>query len=326
MRRITFDRFGDPTEVLQISEAPTPSPGPAEVLVRMRVRPVNPSDLLTIRGFYGTLPTLPATPGYEGMGVVEAAAPDAGALQVGQRVIPVHTSGTWQEFLVTKAPHLIAPPDGISDESAAQFLVNPLSAWIMLTEELAMQPGQWLLQTAAGSTLSRVVLQVARLRNVRTINVVRRREQREELKALGADEVICTEDEDLGQRVMSITDGAGVPAAIDAVGSETGSDAVRVLAPGGSMLTYGMLSFTPIEIHGGQMVFRTTSVRGFWLAPWLQRVSAEKRRAVFADVLTSMAKGEIVPPVEAKYDLGEVLEAVRHAERPGRRGKVLLVS
>lgn len=325
MRSVRFGQFGEPADVLGIQEVPAPSPGPGHVLVRMRARPINPSDLLTVRGFYGVLPELPATPGLEGMGTVENFGPEVRSVKVGQRVIPSRTPGTWQELLVVNAMNLIPVPDSLPDESAAQFLVNPLSAWVMMTEELALAPGQWLLQTAAGSTLGRLVLQIAKLRQLKTINVVRRREQAEELKALGADEVICTEHEDLAQRVLAITNGVGVPGAIDAVGGQVGGDVIRVLAPGGVMLAYGMLSLEPTPIFGGQMIFRTTSVRGFWLTAWLQRVPAAKQQAVSGEVLTHMAKGEIVPPIEAKYDLGEITAAVRHAERPGRHGKVLLV-
>ena len=160
---------------------------------------------------------------------------------------------------------------------------------------------------------------------MKTISVVRRRAQAQELKALGADEVICTEDEDLVQRVMAITNGAGVPAAIDAVGGQVAGSIVEALAPGGVMLSYGLLALEPILINGALTIFRTLSVRGFWLTAWLRRAPAEKQRTVMREVLGHMAKGEIVPPVEAKYDLGDITDAVRHAERPGRHGKVLLV-
>ena len=325
MRSIRFDNFGEPADVLRVEDVPRPSAGPGEVLVRMRMRPINPSDLLTVRGFYGELPELPATPGLEGVGVIEALGPDVHGLEVGQRVIPAGTRGTWQELLVTNAMNLISPPDGLSDESAAQSTVNPLSAWVMLTEELAVQPGRWLLQTAAGSTLGRIVLQISKLLDVKTINVVRRRDQIDELKALGADEVICIEDEDLATRVMAITDGAGVPAAIDAVGGEIGGAVAQVLAQNGVMLAYGMLSLEQMPINGGQMVWASSSVRGFWLTSWLRQIPAEKQREVRSEVLRRMANKEIVPPIEARYDFGDVTEAVRHAEKPGRRGKVLLI-
>ena len=325
MRSVRFDRFGDPAEVLRVEEVPEPSAGPGEVLVRMRARPINPSDLLTVRGAYGTLPPLPATPGYEGMGVVEAIGPDVGGVPVGQRVIPGRISGTWQQLVVARSASLIPVPPGVSDESAAQFVVNPLSAWIMITEELALRPGEWLLQTAAGSTLGRIAFQISRLRGVKTIDVVRRRDQAEELKARGAGEVVCTADEDLARRVMDITQGIGAAAAMDAVGGRVGAEVLRALRPGGVMLVYGQLSREPTPLDGGQMIFRALSVRGFWLTQWLRRAPPGKVQQVMREVLTKMAEGGLGPPVEASYDLGDIAEAVRHAERPGRRGKVLLV-
>lgn len=325
MRSIRFATFGDPSDVLRVDDVPKPSIGPAQVLVRMRARPINPSDLITVRGFYGVLPTLPATPGYEGVGVVEAVGGDVRGIRVGERVIPLRAPGTWQEYVVASAAQLLRPPESISDGSAAQFVVNPLTAWIMTVDELAVQPGEWLLQTAAGSTLGRLVLQLAKIRRFRTINVVRRRAQLAELRALGADEVICTEDEDLTDRVNAITGGAGVRAAIDAVGGPVGAAIVPALAAGEVVLVYGLLSFEPTPINAGRMIFRGLTVRGFWLAEWFQRTPPEKQQSVMRDVLARMARGEIVPPVEAEYDLGQITEAVRHAERPGRHGKVLLV-
>jgi NADPH:quinone reductase-like Zn-dependent oxidoreductase len=195
----------------------------------------------------------------------------------------------------------------------------------MTIEELALKPGEWLLQTAAGSTLGRVVLQIAALRGFKTINVVRRREQVEELKTLGADECICSADEDIVERVKEITGKAGLTKAIDAVGGETGAAAMNALGRGGVMLVYGLLSMKPMPVDGGRMIFNTTTLRGFWLGDWFRSAAPTQQLAVTAEMLRSMASNEIVPPVEAEYALADVLSAVRHAERSGRSGKVLLV-
>jgi NADPH2:quinone reductase len=304
---------------------PQPEPAANQVLVRLRARSINPSDLATVRGLYGSLPKLPATPGLEGMGEVAAVGDEVKNLRTGQRVIPLGLPGTWQEYILAARTQLIPDPDGVSDQTAAQFVVNPLTAWIMTIEELALKPGEWLLQTAAGSTLGRVVLQIARLRGFKTINVVRRREQVEELKALGADEVICTTDENLNERVKEITGKAGLSKAIDAVGGKTAAAVFQALGRGGVMLVYGLLSMEPMSIDGGRMIFTTTTIRGFWLSQWLGTAPPERQQAVTGEMLRSMAANEIVPPVEAEYPLADVLAAVAHAERPGRSGKVLLV-
>ncbi|HEX8559749.1 MAG TPA: zinc-dependent alcohol dehydrogenase family protein [Pyrinomonadaceae bacterium] len=326
MLSVRFHEFGEPAEVLRVEEVERPAPGAGQALVRMRARPVNPSDLLTVRGLYGLLPTPPATPGLEGMGEVAEVGEGVTRLSAGQRVIPLGVSGTWAEYVVAPAAQLIPVPDAVGDRAAAQFVVNPLTAWIMMVEELALGPGEWLVQTAAGSTLGRVVLQIARLRGFKTINVVRRRAQAEELKALGADEVVCTDEEDVPRRVREITGGAGATKAIDAVGGETGAAVLRSLGRGGVMLVYGLLSGQPLPVDAGGMIFNSTTVRGFWLGEWRRSAPPERQQATVAQMLRAMATNEIAPPVEAEYPLAEVLAAVEHSERPGRSGKVLLVS
>src|SRR5947209_17622246 len=128
MQSIRFYEFGKPTDVLRVEDVPQPEPAAGQVLVRLRARPINPSDLLTVHGLYGALPTLPATPGLEGMGEVAAVSEGVNNLRVGQRVIPLGVPGTWQEYLLVDRHQLIPVPDEVSDETAAQFVVNPLTA------------------------------------------------------------------------------------------------------------------------------------------------------------------------------------------------------
>ncbi|MBD0369696.1 MAG: zinc-dependent alcohol dehydrogenase family protein [Pyrinomonadaceae bacterium] len=326
MKSVRFYEFGNPSELLRVEDVPQPEPGANQVLVRMRARSINPSDLLTVRGLYGALPKLPATPGLEGMGEVASVGENVKHLSPGQRVIPLGVAGTWQEYLLTESTQLIPVPESITNQTAAQFVVNPLTAWIMTIEELQLKPDEWLLQTAAGSTLGRVVLQIARLRGFKTINVVRRREQVEELKTLGADEVICTADDDLAERVREITGSAGLTKAIDAVGGETGGAVVSALGRGGVLLVYGLLSMQPMPVDSGRMIFTSMTIRGFWLNEWFRSAPPERQQAVTSELLRLMATNEIIPPVEAEYPLTDVLAAIEHAERPGRSGKVLLVS
>jgi NADPH:quinone reductase-like Zn-dependent oxidoreductase len=327
MRAVRFAAFGEPVDVLTAETVPIPAPREGEVLLRMRARPVNPSDLSMLRGRYGQLPPLPATPGLEGVGEVEALGAGVDSVAAGQRVVPLGVSpGTWAELMVAPAARLLPVPDGVSDEAAAQLVVNPLSAWVLLVDELDVQPGEWLLQNAAGSTLGRVVLQLARARGFRTINVVRRAEQAQELLALGADEVIASDRDDLGKRVREITGGEGVGKAIDAVGGELAGRIAAALAPRGTLITYGRLSGeASVPLDTRIQIFAGTTVRGFWLVRWFQEVPPAHVEQTIATVLGLMAEGVVDPPVEARYDLADVREAVAHSERPGRSGKVLLV-
>jgi NADPH2:quinone reductase len=324
MLSIRFHEFGDPLSVLRLEEVAPRAPSPDELVVRMSARSINPSDLLVVRGVYGSLPQLPATPGLEGMGQVAAVGDHVTGFLPGQRVVPIGVRGTWQQEIAATPEQLIAVPDGVPDPSAAQLVVNPLSAWIMVVDELDVQPGEWLVQTAAASTLGRIVLQIARMRGFRTINVVRRPEHVAELKSLGADEVICGEDHAIANGIRGIAGDRGVTKAIDAVGGETGAAVIRALAPDGTMIVYGALSMKPTPLEASRMIFSTISVRGFWFNKWRRSVSPEKRAAVISRMIAAMEAGEIVPPVEAEYDLADFGSAIRHAKQPGRRGKVLL--
>lgn len=326
MRAIRFHQFGPPHEVLRLEDIPRPEPGPKQVRVRLTHRPINPSDLYTIRGIYGQLPSLPASPGFEGMGRVEKPGDGVRRWHAGDRVIPLSADGgTWREYALVRADRLLPVIPAVSDQTAAQFIVNPVTAWVMVVEELAVQPGEWVLQTAANSALGRIVIQLGRLRGFKTINLVRRRDQVAELLALGADAVVSTAEAGWSDQVRVLTGNAGIRVALDAVGGPTGALALSCLQPGGTMLVYGMLSEEMLPIHSGEMLFRGLTLRGFWLSHWFRKQPPDHASGTLMTLMQLMGEGHLLPPVEAEYDLGDFAAAIDHAERPGRRGKILLV-
>ena len=326
MRAIRFSEFGPPARVLRLEDVPTPEPGLGEVRIRVTHRPINPSDLHLIAGTYGIRPTLPATPGLEGMGRVDALGDGVANLVVGERVIAMAGGpSTWAEHLIAPAARVVPVPDAVSDQAAAQFVVNPLTAWLLLTEELSVAPGDWLLQTAAGSTLGKLVLRLARHRGVRTIDVVRRRDQVQELLDLGADAVICTGDERVIDRVKEITGGKGIAGAIDSVGGPLAAQVARSLRRGGTLVVFGLLGGDPVmPLEIPDLLFKGATVRGFWLTSWFATRPPERIGSAIAEVMTLMAQGLMVPDVEAEYELADFANAIAHAERGGRRGKVML--
>jgi NADPH:quinone reductase len=325
MRSLILNRFGDPSEVLALEEVPTPEPGPGEVRVRLAARPINPSDVLTVRGQYGRRPTLPATPGYESAGTIDAVGAGVVDWTVGQRVIPLGVQGTWQESIIAPEKALMATPEGLPDRIACQMLANPLTAHLLLFALLDAKAGDWVVQTAAGSTLGQLMIQLAKLNGINLINVIRSRRGVDALKAAGAEHIVVTEDEDMLARFTAITGKTPVTKAVDAVAGETGAKLASALGFGATLIVYGSLSMAPMPIEAGRLIFRGLTIKGFWLIDWFRTTTKEVRDKTLGDVAKLLASGQLVPPIEAEYDLADVQAAIAHSERPGRTGKIILV-
>jgi NADPH:quinone reductase-like Zn-dependent oxidoreductase len=212
----------------------------------------------------------------------------------------------------------------LTDEQAATFFVNPASALIITRYVLQVPPGAWLLQTAAGSALGRMVIRLGQQDGFRTINVVRRREQAEELLRLGGTATICTADEDLLVQTHALTGGAGVPFAIDAVGGATGSQVLATLGRGGRMLVYGALAGQTMTIDPRVLLVGQKRVEGFWLSEWARDQGVLTLLLLFRKLNKFLKTGVLTTEVGATFPLDDIKAAVRQAAQPSRQGKVLL--
>lgn len=329
MKAIVFDRFGDPAEVLQVRDVPLPEPGRGQVRVRMTAAPINPSDLMTVRGLYGKRPPTPYTPGYEGTGVIDATGSGLlkrlRGLKLGKRVAVISTrGGTWQEYVVVSAREVVPVPDDIPDEQAATFFVNPATALVMTQNVLKVPRGAWLLQTAAGSALGRMVIRLGKHFGFKTINVVRRREQAEELVRAGGDVSICTADESIEKRVEALTGGAGVLYATDAVGGATATAVINSLGAGGRLLIYGTLANEPMSLDSRQIILNQRAVEGFWLSIWARQQRVWTMLRLFRQIIALMRAKVLFSEVGATFPMDQIQAAAAQAEKPGKDGKVLL--
>lgn len=333
MQALVAQTTGEPDQVLRLETRPVPEPGPGQVRVRVEAAPVNMNDLHIMRGRYGFAPEFPTALGQESVGVVDALGDGVTSPPVGQRVITLGVLGTWQEYVLADANRALSVPDAMSTSTAAQLLTNPLTALLLVTDELDVQPGEWLLQTAAGSTVGRAVIQVAQHLGFRTMNVVRRRAAVEEIEELGGTAVICTEDEDLSARVAELGGEGGVLKAIDCVGGEVGADVSRALAEGGETIVYGALAThrqtdadqLTIPFFARSMIYETKTVRGFWLVRWFATTPLDRILTALAKTFELVDGGIIVPREGQPMKLEEFAEAMRLAESPARGGKPLFV-
>lgn len=329
MRIVQFDRFGEPKDVLRLVDAPVPEPGPREVRVRLTARAIHPSDLQNIRGRYGRPPPLPATPGNDAAGVVDAVGEGVTGLVPGTRVALLLGAnagrGTWREQVCVAAQMVVPSPSALSDAQAGALWVNYLSIAAMVDDVLHLKAGDVLIQTAAGSQLGRAMVEFAKVRGFALVNVVRRAEQAEELRRGGLSQLVVVPGEDLAAQVREWTGGKGATAAIDSVGGETGAAVLAALRPGGTSVLFGALDGRSVMVEPGPFLFRELLLQGFWLTRWLQRVPPERVRAAVGAVLAGAERGDFRPAVDSTYPLSEVQDAVVRAETPGRTGAVVLV-
>ncbi len=326
MKAAVVEQFGEPAEVLQIQDVPKAEPGDGEVRVRMLASPINPSDLMTVRGIYGRRPELPATPGYEGVGIIDAVRPSWIAwlrgLKPGKKVVVLKGGGgNWKEYVCLSAKHVV-PVGDMPDDQAATFFVNPATAYVMVKKVLDVKSGEWLLQTAAGSALCGMVRSLARKYSIRVLNVVRRPEQADELVQAGHTAIAGTGD-DIAEQVLELTDGKGVPHAIDAVGGSTAVGAAMSLGEGGRLLLYGTLSDEPMQLSSRVLMAKQSCVEGFWLSEWVKQRSPFQMLRLFAQLKGLINEGTIHTEVQ-EFPLDQIQEAAVQAETSGRTKKVVL--
>jgi NADPH:quinone reductase-like Zn-dependent oxidoreductase len=209
------------------------------------------------------------------------------------------------------------------------FFVNPVTAYVMTQRVLGIPRGAWLLQSAAGSSLGQMVIRLAHHTGFKTINVVRRAEQADELRKLGANETVVYDGErdepaSLVDQVMRATNGQGVRYAIDPVGGPTGTAIARCLRDSGRMLVYGTLSGEAIELNARDLLTYTATVEGFWLAKWMAALTLPRRLATVRAVTRLMKAGVLVNDVGEAFSLEQIADAVRHSETKARGGKAWL--
>ena len=321
MKAAIFEQTGDPQEVIEIKEVAIPEPGPGEVRVKVSTSNINPADVMFVHGLYGIRPQLPQVAGFEAAGQIDKCG-EGVQLPEGMRV-SFTTVGAWQEYVILQAKFVIPIPDSISDEVACQAFVNPITAYGML-EVAGLEAGQYLMLTAGGSAFSKFVIQLASSRGIKVISTVRRDDHTEELLALGATAVINTKTEDLVKRIKTITEKQGVDYVFEAVGGETGEQAIDCLKKGGTMMVYGLLSLKPTPVNNGWILFKDLTIKGFWLTTWLGGLEKEKMVEVTKAVFGSLATQNLQADTEKAYSLEEVKAALAHSVSEGRKGKIIL--
>jgi len=320
MYGVQINAFGKPWDVVETITLPDPgAPGAGEVVVDMEFSPINPSDLVLMRGVYGVKPKLPAPVGTEGVARVTKIGSGVTGLKEGDRVLFPRGTSTWLTRSKVKAEHLFALPAAADPQQLSMLMVNPPTAYLMLTEYVALKKGDWVIQSAGNSAVGRAVIAIARQMGVHTVSVVRRPELIDELKKLGAD-VVLVEGPDLAKRVAEATGKAKIMLALDSVGGPGLMALNDCLANGGMLVAYGVMSGGPGPFFTAPNIFRDLTLKGFWLMNWFNR-NPERVLEIQKQMASWIADGTIFTPVEATYPLDQSAAAISHAAKG--TGKIL---
>jgi NADPH:quinone reductase-like Zn-dependent oxidoreductase len=324
MLRAQYERRGPvPQDVIKAVEFETPRLDAGQALVEVVAAPINPADVLTLTGEYGVLPSLPAIGGREGVGRVAELGSDAGEVAVGELVLLPLGCGSWSSHVVTEAAQLRPLPDG-DPLQLSMMAINPPTAALLLSEFVTLGPGDWVIQNAANSAVGLYLVQLARYRGYRTVNVVRRQDAAAVVRDTCGD-VVLVDGEDLAEHVIEATSAAAIRLGIDAVGGAATGRLADCLCDSATLVSYGRMSGEPCAVQPNAFIFHNLTLRGFWLVNWFRRTPEEQRRALVDELARLITQGTLHAPIHATYDVSEIKEAVASAASGERSGKVLVV-
>lgn len=319
MKALCFEKTGDAQNVLSLKQFDKPVAVANQVVVKLLSSSINPADFFFIGGTYRFQPQFPQIAGLEGAGIIDSVG--EGVDLVPGTLVSFLGKNTWAEYVaVSKDDIMVLPPD-FPVEKASQFTLNPFTAWGLL-ERAGLNAGDWLLLTAGNSVVSKLLIQIARLRNINVIATVRHSQSAPTLMTYGA-KVINVAHEDIIESVLQITGGKGVNVAMDAVGGKTGTDVLQCLQPGGKLIIYSRLAEEPVTFYNADVLYKNLTISGFGIRAYLDSKSAEEKNTIIQSLVEIIGNPEFKMEVAATYPLDDYKEAVKTAQEAQKEGKVL---
>jgi NADPH:quinone reductase-like Zn-dependent oxidoreductase len=324
MKRVEIGAYGAPEEVASVVEVPdVGEPGLGEIVFDVLAFPINPADLSFCRGSYRFAPEFPATPGAECVGRVRAVGPGVEGLKPGDLVINLEREN-WAQARRVREADAIPIPSRTDLMQAAMLRINPPTALLLLEDHVALREGDCVIQNVANSAVGRHLIVLAKQKGVRMINVVRRDDVASELRALGADAVI-QDGTDLPERAREAAGGAPIRLGLDAISGEATRRIADSVSDGAVVVNYGSLSGEDPVVSRAALTLRGVMLTGFILGRGLAKRSPEQVRALYAELGTRLRDGVLQAPVDSTYPIEQIREALLHAQRAGRQGKILVL-
>ncbi|MFH9863357.1 medium chain dehydrogenase/reductase family protein [Streptomyces sp. NPDC017202] len=324
-------------EGLHLRHGVVPAPGPGQVVVRMEATGISFAEQQMRRGRYYDQPPFPFVPGYDLVGTVLASGAGVEPGLAGLRVAALVKVGGWASHVLVDAADVVPVPAGVGAAEAETLVVNGITAWQMLHRRARVRAGQTVLVHGANGGVGSVLVQLARAAGARVIGTASARHHAA-LRDKGVEPVDYRTD-DVPARVRALAPG-GVDAVFDHVGGPGIVDSWRLLAPGGTLVSYGSASTRDDEGSGRLPVLKLLGRVWLWNAlpngrhafffnVWAGRALSRDRfrarlRADLAQVFAALERGEVTAQIAARLPLAQVADALRLAESGTVAGKVVL--
>lgn len=325
-KTIRFHKIGGP-ENLVLEDLPSRQPNEGEVKLRVEAVGLNRAESLFYRGLYFEQPVLPSRIGYEAAGTVVAVDPGVDMAWMGKKVATIpgfsqSQNGVLGEEAIVPVMSLAEYPPNLSSAEAAAIWMQYLTAYGALILYGKVAPGDFIIITAASSSVGLAAIQLTKGEGGIAIATTRTSKKRDELLAFGADHVIATEEEDLPKKVEDITGGKGARIIFDPVAGPYIETLAAAAAPGGTIFEYGGLSMEPTPFPFRPALRNGLSVRGYSL----QEIRRDPKLLKTATryVYDRLRDGRLKPKIAKTFPLAQSADAYKYLESNEQVGKVVI--
>ncbi|GAA0922884.1 zinc-dependent alcohol dehydrogenase family protein [Kribbella koreensis] len=324
MSQLILNAIGDIDKDITLVTDPDLTVGADQVLVAIEAAVINPVDLMIAAGTYGFQAKPPFALGTEGVGRVTAAGASVDQALVGRRVVilPNYEQGTWADQVVVASRNVVPVTDEGDPEQLAMVAINPLTAHLMLTEYVDLQPGDWIGQNLGSSAVGQYALALAKRADLKVLSVVRSEEAADRLRRQGAG-LVVVDGNDLAERIKAELGGQQLKLVLDGAGDATVGALGSALEFEGTVVSYSSVTGQPVPVGRRDSLYRQLRLRGIWIVNWLQNSTPEQIASTYGELAELVAQGVLRAEVEASYPVAEYRKALDHHRRGGRTGKIV---
>ncbi|NOX72154.1 MAG: NAD(P)H-quinone oxidoreductase [Alphaproteobacteria bacterium] len=323
MRVIEISKPGGP-EVLRQTTRQVPTPGPGEILIRMKAAGVNRPDAAQRAGTYAPPSGASDLPGLEGAGVVVATGPGVSRWAVGDAVCALLPGGGYAEYCVTNQHHALAIPADMNMVNAAALCETYFTVWTNVFLRGGLTGGETFLVHGGTSGIGTTAIQLARAFGARVFTTAGSSEKCIICTKLGAELAVNYKDQDYVEAVRHATGGRGVDLILDMVGGDYISRNIKALANDGRLVMIAFLGGPKADINFAQVMVKRLMITGSTLRPQSDQAKAEIAQDLRENVWPLLEAGTIAPVMDSTFDLEDATAAHERLESPGHVGKIVL--